>query len=196
MATWTLLFGPATTPHPVQPVAPASGSGAPAPGGGSGSVHPETQPPVNDAAAAASPGGVPGAAGPPGTTAYTPIRASSKEEFRVITSTQDIRLSNEGGCATWWRLTRYTINGGVPVDLIPDLARTLGVLPLQVGIDGDQEATRLLSKALYTHEVSDIPAGDPSGVGPGKRVSFKFADGNGLAVSKVLEVPELGYLGR
>ena len=202
MVIWMLITGPATAPRPAaQPQAPKSASGSPGSTPQSGpassqtpaSPSSETRQPESpltetrqEDAHHADAGGEP----------VQPIQAAAREEFRLVTSTQDVRLTNEGGRVTWWRLLKYTINGGVPVDLVPDQARSLGVLPLQIQIAGDPEATRALSKALHAHELIDIPAGDPSGMGPGKRVTFTYADAGGLSVRKVLEIPEIGYLGR
>jgi len=177
MAVWMLFYPPpAPTPHIVPPPAAVA--------------QPADQVPTQGAApAAVQDKGQPASAGTPS------IAAGAKEEFRLITGTQDIRFTNEGGRVTWWRLPHYTIDGGVPVDLIPEQAHLAGVLPLQIEITGEPQTTLALAKALHVHEMADIPAGDPSGVGPGKRVTFTYADGAGLSVRKTLEMPDQGYLG-
>lgn len=154
--------------------------------------------PVTTTAESSRPPAVPGATVPPAATegASAPIAAAAKEEFRLITATQDIRMTNEGGRITWWRLKKYTVEKDIPVDLIPEQARAAGFLPLQIEVANEPELTRTLATALHVHEMTDIPAYDRSGLGPGKRIAFTYADGRGLVVKKSLDVPEDGYLGR
>ena len=194
MAVWALFFSP-PAPHvpPPQQGAPVGSSQPPGqPTAGPEGAEAARQHQSEPATATAQPAG---GETPTSQTGQT-IKAEAKEEFRLVTSTQDIRFTNEGGRALWWRLTRYTVNGGIPVDLIPAEARVVDVSPLQIQIPGEPETTRALAKALHAHELTDIPATDPSGVGPGKRLTFTYADGAGLFVRKTLEMPNDGYLGQ
>ena len=176
MVIWQIFV----VPPPVQPPPEEAGVGGPA---GPAGEAPE---PAERSAAAETPPAAPGEL----------VEAAAQEEFRLITADQDVRFSNLGGRATWWRLPRYTRDGGVAVDVIPEQARKAGILPLQLEVAGDAETSRALAEALFAHEMSDIPAGDPSGLGPGKRVSFVYADGKGLSARKTLELPERGYVGK
>ncbi|HKY31522.1 MAG TPA: membrane protein insertase YidC [Candidatus Polarisedimenticolia bacterium] len=174
---WQIFFIPPVTQGPSVPPPAAESSGA-APGPG------EAEPPAP-------------VEGPPAPTpAAEAIQAEAAEEFRLITGTQDVRLTNQGGRVTWWRLPRYTLDEGRPVDLIPEQAAAADVLPLQVKLPGDEETSRRLATALHRHEIEEIPAGDPSGLGPGRRVAFSYADGKGLAVRKSLALSQDGYVAR
>ncbi len=184
MAVWQLFFAPPPTPR--QAIHPESSVSAPV----------ERATPQETASAGTLPGkNESGAASavPPAQPVQA-VQASSKEEFRLITDTQDLRLSNEGGRVSWWRLLKYTVNGGISVDLIPQQARDLGVLPLEVEVPSDAGLTKALAAALYTHELTEIPAGDASGMGPGKRLVFRYADGAGVEVTKTLDLPQEGYV--
>ena len=187
MAIWQIYFAP---PPPTPRQAIHQDSSAPSLA---------EQPAPNEAGpVAAAPGKVESASATslPSAPPAQPVQAASKEEFRLITDTQDLRLTNEGGRISWWRLLKYTMNGDIAVDLIPQQARDLGVLPLQVEVPSDAELTKTLAAALYTHELTEIPAGDASGMGPGKRVVFRYADGTGVEVTKTLDVPQEGYVMR
>ncbi|MGH9868632.1 MAG: membrane protein insertase YidC [Candidatus Polarisedimenticolia bacterium] len=181
ISLWQYLFVPATVP----PASPAQTQGPAQTGPPEQAARPAAGLPAE-----AAPGSPAGSALP-----AAPVQAAGKEEFRVTTPDQDIRFSNEGGRITWWRLPRYTGDKGVAVNLIPEQAHLAGVLPLQIQVPEDEAATKKLATALHTHTVEDIPEGDPSGLGPGKRVTFEWADGEGLAVRKTLEIPETGYEG-
>lgn len=187
MAIWQIFFVP---PPPAQaPEPPAASSPAEGPGGEPVAGGRQTTPPDAPPAAAADPIAQE-------TVAAEAIQADASMEFRLVTDTQDIRLTNEGGRALLWRLTRYTHDGAIPVDLLSEQARAAGVLPLQIEVPGDPELTRRLATALHVHEETSIGRGDPSGLGPGRRLTFTWADGLGLAVRKTLELPDEGYLGR
>ncbi len=180
MLIWQMVFAPSAPPPAVQTVPAESGTAVrpDEPATGTGEVLPE---PVGEA---------------PEQAPAEVIQAEFSEEFRLTTQSQDVRLSNEGGRVTWWRLSEYTVDGGIPVDLVPEQARDLSVLPLQVAIQGEPETTEALAKALHVHELSDIEPDDPSGIGPGKRVTFRYADGLGLSVLKTLDIPDDGYVSR
>src|SRR5262245_51777849 len=133
-----------------------------------GTVPPQSETAASSAPAATAPDGATASSSPAETAptesvvgSSAPIVAATKEEFRLITQTQDIRLSNEGGRITWWRLKKYTVEKEIPVDLIPEQARVAGYLPLQIEIPGEPELTKTLATALHVHEMTDLPAGDP-----------------------------------
>jgi len=188
MAIYYTFFAPPLAPPKAPQVTEPRQEAVSSPGGEATSPQPAAGAEV--AGTAAPPSGGPAAPVAP------VVEAAAKEEFRLITQDQDIRLTNEGGRATWWKLTQYTINGGMAVDLIPQQARTLGLLPLQVEVKDDPELTKRLAIALHAHELTDIPEGDPSGLGPGKRVAFTYSDGQGISVRKSLELGQAGYRGR
>jgi YidC/Oxa1 family membrane protein insertase len=185
LVIWQLLFAPA--PRPAQVPLP---SPSPAPVADGKAAEPAVPPSPVAAPAPRAPETASGVA------PRQPVQAGAKEEFRVITATHDVRFTNEGGRVTWWRLKKHMVDKDVPVDLISEPARALGILPMQIEIPDDPELTKAIAGALHIHEISEIPAGDPSGSGPGKRVTFTWDDGRGLSVTKSLDVPEDGYLGR
>ncbi len=185
ISLWQYFFAPA----PPAPARPEPGQIVSAPG--------QTGTPEGAGAEGAPPSEPPGgqAAQPAGSeTPAAPVSAGAREEFRLTTSTQDIRLTNEGGRAVWWRLTRF-VQDEIAVDLIPEQARLAGVLPLQIELPDDPDTTKRIAQALHQHTIEEIPADDPSGLGPGKRVIFTWADAEGLAVRKTLEMPNDGYVG-
>ncbi len=186
MMTWQVFFAPdpPIPPEPSSVDAPApSASGPETPG----LDDPDRPPAEEDGAATLE---------DPESVSSEPIRADREEQFRVTTRSHDVRFTNEGGRITWWRLLQYTLDGGLAVNLVPERAIEMDLLPFQIVIDADPELTSEIASALHVHEITDIPAGDPSGMGPGQRLSFTYSDGKGLEVRKNLELPEEGYLGR
>lgn len=183
MVIWQAFFA---SPPPARPAR----SSAPVTSGRGGDS-------AESAPAPASSTGTPSAekAGNEPAVAAERVGASASEEFRIITRTQDIRFTNQGGQATWWRLLGYT-DEGVPADLIPKQARDLRILPMRLEVPGDADLTSTLESALWAHEASDVaPEASPLRVAA-KRVTFRWADGAGLKAEKGLEMPLEGYVGR
>jgi len=184
MAVWQIFFVPAPVPK-----APPAGVGDQTPVAEAPAPVPEQPEETPQDAGTAGDEPVPA---PPAEA----IVAAAAEEFRVSTATQDVRFTNKGGQVTWWRLSEYKVDGGIAVDIIPDEARTLGILPLHVTIDGRPDLTDRLAEALHVSEQTRIAANDSSGMGPGTRVTFTYSDGQGLRVSKSLSLSDDGYLSR
>jgi len=184
MAVWQIFFVPAPVPKAPPAVVgdqtPLAETPAPATGGSE--ETPQGAGTVADEPAAAPPAEA--------------IVASAAEEFRVSTATQDVRFTNRGGQVNWWRLSEYTVDGGIAVDIIPDEARTLGILPLHLAIDGRPDLTDRLAGALHVSEQTRIAASDSSGVGPGTRITFTYSDGQSLWASKSLSLSDDGYVAR
>jgi len=200
MAVWQIFFVPSVTPPKPPAATTAPDEGGPTSETASETASPEAPQPAPAEGSAPAPAGTgPGVAEPEETSPAPPaevIQAAQTEEFRVTTTTQDVRFTNKGGQVTWWRLTQFTIDGGIAVDLIPDEARTLGVLPMHIDVDGRPELTARLAEGLHVAEQTKIPAGDPAGTGPGTRVTLTYADGQGLWARKSLDLPDEGYLDR
>ena len=113
MATYSRVVQWNTPPPPQHPAAAQQGAG--------GAPSPAQTADTEDVPVAVAPPDQPSEGAMPSEV----VQAGAREEFRLITSTQDIRLSNEGGCATWWKLAKYTSNDNVAGDLIPEAARAL-----------------------------------------------------------------------
>lgn len=150
--------------------------------------QPQSAPPVAPAPTAPQPVGskIKGVSPVPAGT--VPVRGATAERTIVIESTDHYRveLSNRGGIAQSWILTRYTDESKPPkpLDLIhPLAAKQLSAWPLSIVMD-DPKLEALANAALY--EVSTTPD-QPSGTltAPAE-VNFAWSDGH-LSVTKKLK---------
>jgi YidC/Oxa1 family membrane protein insertase len=162
----------------------------PPPGPPPGTPRPEAQqaapvgpPPAEETPAAAEPAPV-----------STEVIASSKaEEITVDTDFYSIVLTNRGARVMSWRLKAYTDSHGDPLELVPRFSARDDRLPL--GLDFDDAALgTAINGALFVAKREPVPAGE--GAGPGERISFTWADGKGLEVSKAIVVRKGSYLTR
>jgi len=177
MLLWnTVLFPPPQHPGPAKPVtapspaekAPGAASPAPAP--------PEAAPP--EAAVA------------PTTQAATErVEAAQAEEKIIETDLYRIRVGNRGAAILGWQLKKYVDDGGQPLDLVSPGSEKANRYPLGIEFP-DARITDQVARALFRMEV--VPAPD----GRGTRVSFRYADGAGLSITKVLDFSENSYVTR
>jgi YidC/Oxa1 family membrane protein insertase len=177
LAAWQMLFVPrGRTPLPTEGVAPPVG--APPPRfAGPDVPDPDTAPVL-----------------PP---TSEEIAGSERREFILDTSKYSIRFSNEGGRILSWRLKEYVDDLSAPHEIIPRTLDQVQEYPLRIGLVGDEEATVRLDSAIYQEEVAEPDRLDPwpGGDFDGKIVTFTYADGRGLSVTKRLAIPEDGYVG-
>lgn len=180
LAVWQVLFAPRVRPHPVPQV-----------------VATEQAPSSPGAeAAAGSPVPVPETASPSVPPSAESVSAEKREEFIVETESYSVRFSNEGGRILSWRLLKYIDDLKAPLELVPRETVDLEEFPLRITLPGDEATTRLLDEALYRREVRDAgPEDSWTGEGfSGRVVTFTWADGRGLAVTKKLAIPRSGYV--
>jgi YidC/Oxa1 family membrane protein insertase len=170
LVTWNVLFPPPPRPRPPLPAAASEAVGV-APDAGPEALEP---PPPEEPAAVAS----------------DPVAAEAGETVRVETAHFDVTLTNEGAAVASWKLRDYRTFDGQPLDLFPsyvgDAPRPLGVV-----LD-DVELTEALAGALWQVAREPLEAGADGGAG--ERVTFRWADGRGLAARKSFEFRESAYL--
>lgn len=175
---WQHYFAPTPPPRPIPAAAPpAATEPAPAPAPAAPAPAPEAAPPPPTAAAAVE--------GDPNCPPLT-----------ITTKSREIVLSPRGGRILNWKLLGHLKNPADPargnVDLVSTEARTLDRHPL-VLLTGDAALDKKVNEA---HCVVDQAPPTPDvllerGLPPGThKVSFHWADGAGLALTKDIFIPE------
>ncbi|MFQ6110372.1 MAG: membrane protein insertase YidC, partial [Candidatus Aminicenantales bacterium] len=123
-----------------------------------------------------------------------PIKEDVEREMIVENSLYRIKFSNRGGVVTSWRLKEHMNESGDALNLISSAAKELNFYPLQLKT-GDEELDYRLSHGLYEMSLERATITEDSGQKvEGQKITFRYADGKGLFVEKVLEIPDGRYL--
>jgi len=181
LVTWQWLFPP-RRPAPPQENGELSAGMANSPDenplsatDGSGLSGQESTPPAPPAVA--------GEGGSDGVSAGKAEAAVGEEAVRIITLETDdvlVMISNRGGRAQSWKLKTYKDNSGRNLELIPDSARAVDILPLDLLLD-DAELQQAANGALYKMERQSSDAGRDG-------VVLTWSDGLGRAVRKEITI--------
>ncbi len=124
----------------------------------------------------------------------TPIEEKIEREIIVENSYYQITFSNRGGVVTSWRLKEHLDDYGEPLELVSSASKNLNIYPLQLK-SGDNELDTKLNNALYEVATETLAMTDRLGkTVEGQRITFKYADGSGLYIEKILEIPYGEYL--
>ncbi len=111
--------------------------------------------------------------------------AQAEETVRITNDVQTVEFTNRGAAITSFELLGYQGDGGEPLDLIQAVPLRDRSLPLQLVNVGDGESpdrqAYTADRRLYVVEQVD------------RRVTFRWGDGQGSWVEKVVEMPESGY---
>jgi YidC/Oxa1 family membrane protein insertase len=126
------------------------------------------------------------------------IREETEREITLENSLYQITFSNRGGAVVSWRLREHLKKNPdksfEPLELVSSVSKNLGIYPLQIKTR-DAEIDNKLNTALHETTTEKVSLTDHNGERvSGQRIIFKHADGLGLYVEKVLEVPDEGYL--
>ncbi len=148
-------------------------------------------PPPTAAAKGADTGApVPEAPAPrPAAPAEDRVEAGRAEEKILETDLYRVRVSNRGAVVVGWELKKYHDDAGLPLELVSPGAWKTRQFPLSLEF-ADAKLTEALSGALYRMEV------EPGAGAKGTRVSFRYSDGAGLTVAKILEFSPDSYVTR
>lgn len=122
------------------------------------------------------------------------IEEDREREIVLENSLYIITFRNRGAIAVSWRLKEHLDDSYEPLELISPISKNLNIYPLQLKT-GDDELDQKLNMALFETTAKKATLTDISGntVG-GHRVTFKYADGSGLYVEKILEIIDGDYL--
>ena len=118
------------------------------------------------------------------------VAADRQERIRVETPEYILTLDNRGGVVTSWILKDYTDQEGNPLEVVSPAARRLDSFPLSLHAE-DAGLDERINAAVYSVDKGRVTKGDSVF----QRISFRYADGAGLVIEKVLEVGP-GYLSR
>jgi len=177
MLLWnTVLFPPPESPGPAKPVA-APSSAEKAPGAASPAPAAPAPPPPEVAAAPVMP------------AATERVEAAEAEEKTIETDLYRIRVGNRGAAILGWQLKKYVDDGGNPLELVGPGSGKVNRYPLGIEF-ADARITDQVARALFRMETAPGPDGR------GTRVSFRYADGAGLSVEKVLDFSDNSYVTR
>lgn len=116
------------------------------------------------------------------------LQAAAREERTVETGLYRVRFTNQGATAVSWQLKKYRDDLGNPLELIGPGASRAKRYPLAIEFT-DEKITEKVDRALFRMEVG-------AGSGGGSRVTFRYADGEGLSIVKVLELAGDSYVAR
>ncbi len=114
-----------------------------------------------------------------------PVEAETMETIRIRTEEWTVELTNKGARVSSWILNHYTDNEGEPLELVNRYRREQNDLPLGLFLDNSRLET-LVNNSLF--EVNKEERSDST------KVTFRYGDGKGLSVVKVMEFPRNGYL--
>jgi YidC/Oxa1 family membrane protein insertase len=131
-----------------------------------------------------------------GVTQPLPASVTSESAQRSIvveTSTVIASFDNRGGEVTSWRLKHYKDHTGQLVDIIPAGVPPTESRPFEFKAD-DPEMTARLNQGLYRVRVNGHETGDRVEVSGPTRVTFEYADAQGLTVTKMFAFERDGYV--
>jgi len=113
------------------------------------------------------------------------VAAEAEETLTVDNGVFVVELGNRGGRVLSWRLNEYTDRGGEPLELVPSFEEPVELFPLAAMTDNEMLA-REINEALFAVERSDSDSSTT--------VTFTWADGRGVEVSKSLTFRDGDYL--
>lgn len=116
------------------------------------------------------------------------VTANRQERIRVETPEYLLTLDNLGGVVTSWILKDYFDQEGDPLEVVSPAARRLGRFPLSLHAE-DAGLDERINTAVYKIEKDRVTRGEAVV----QRVTFRYGDGAGLVIEKVLEVGP-GYI--
>jgi YidC/Oxa1 family membrane protein insertase len=107
-----------------------------------------------------------------------PVEATLAEQIVVEADRMRVVLTNRGGRIVSWRLNDKTTREGTPIEIVPPYASEEGKLPLEIDLD-DDGLEDVINGALFVVERETLTGGE--------RVTFRWADGRGVEVTKSLD---------
>jgi YidC/Oxa1 family membrane protein insertase len=117
------------------------------------------------------------------------VEAAGEEEKTFETEAYRVRVSNRGGTVIGWQLRKYFDDSGQPLELVSPGSPKCRQFPLELEF-ADSSLTEKVSRALFRMEA--VPGPD----GKSTTISFRYSDGAGLDVRKVLELSQDSYVSR
>jgi len=179
LMAWNLMFPPEAPPEPVA----IEATGAP---------EPDATMPADDSAPAAPDGAAEGAPPSSAVPGYEPVAASEERQVVIENDLYRIVLTNVGARVVSWKLKQYHDPEGNDLELVPCVREDDAPMPLRIDLDDPALTEEINRRAIFEIERAAVPAdGDR---GPGESVTFRWADGQGIEVVKMLTVRD-GYIG-
>jgi len=112
----------------------------------------------------------------------------------VETDLFSITLTNQGGRVFSWKLKNYLDDEKQPLELVSKRLRNMGFLPLEVFIEGEEELSRRINKALFIPDKDKLMLTTRSSYQEEGKVTFRYGDGKGLQVEKTFTFYPRSYL--
>ena len=123
-----------------------------------------------------------------------PLQDTQLRNITVETDLFFITLTNQGGRVFSWKLKNYFDDEKQPLELVSKRLRNMGFLPLEVFIEGEEELSRKINKALFIPDKEKLLLTTSASLPREGQVTFRYSDGKGLQVEKTFTFYPQSYL--